>query len=313
MIQFCKYEDSLKSVVAALSINGVDDGGFNSFDELVRHKNKILHTCDEHTLIIVDDYNVTHDKFLRDFLPANSTSFEVIFTTRCNPAVDYYSDRIINLSKLSMNECMKLYYAHSGYDVDNDCLESIIEMVDYNTLVLVLLAKTMRRTGKSPEQILSILEKQELDQEQALVFHEYDYAAEEIDEYNKINSHINVIFDISNMSSVDKKLLKDMSLISQCEIRIKDFLHFCNSDAFSSDIIYALVDLGWLESRNDLIIMHPIVSDLLFMNNDIIPYVSYYNLADGLEDQCNLDYISHISVVMDKVSCALHLDRRYKN
>ena len=127
-----------------------------------------------------------------------ATSFKVIFTTRCNLAADYYADRVLTLSKLSMDECKKLYYAHSGYDADNDCVESIIEMVDYNTLVFVLLAETMRKAGKSPEEILSILEKQELDQEQALVFHEYDYSAEEIEEYNKINSHLNVIFDISS-------------------------------------------------------------------------------------------------------------------
>lgn len=312
-IQFCKYDDSLKSVVAALSINGVDDGSFNSFDELVRHKNKILHTCDEHTLIIVDNFNVTHDKFLRDFLPSNDSSFKVIFTTRCNLAADYYADKIMKLSKLSMDECKKLYCVHSGYDADDGCVDSIIEMVDYNTLVLVLLAETMRKAGKTAEEILSILEKQELDQEQALVFHEYDYSDEEIEEYNKINSHLNVIFDISSMSPIEKQLLKTMSLVSQRGIKVEDFLSFCNNEAFSSDMISVLSDLGWLEFRNELIVMHPIVSDLLFMNNDIISDESYYNLADNLEDQCTPDYISHISVVMDRVACALHLDRRYKN
>ena len=312
-VQFCKYDDSLKSVVATLSINGVDDGSFNSFEELVRHKNKILHTCDEHTLIIVDNFNVTHDKFLREFLPSDNNSFKVIFTTRCNLAADYYADKIMNLSKLSMEECKKLYCTHSGYDADDDCVDSIIEMVDYNTLVLVLLAETMRKAGKSPEEILSILEKQELDQEQALVFHEYDYSAEEIDEYNKINSHLNVIFDISSMSPVEKQLLKAMSLVSQRGIKVEDFLNYCNNEAFSSDMISVMSDLGWLEFRNELLVMHPIVSDLLFMNNDIISDESYYNLADNLEDLCNPDYISHISVVMDRVACALHLDRRYKN
>ncbi len=312
-IQFCKYEDSLRSIVATLSINGVDDGSFNNFDELVRHKNKILHTCDEHTLIIVDNFNVTHDKFLREFLPSNNTSFKVIFTTRCNLAADYYSDRIMHLSKLSMDECKKLYSTHSGYDADNEYVESIIEMVDYNTLVLVLLAETMRKAGKHPEEILLLLENQELDQEQAIVFHEYDYSADEIEEYNKINSHLNVIFDISSMSPVEKQLLKNMSLVSQRGITVEDFLSYCDSDLFSDDIISILVDLGWLEHRNDLLVMHPIVSDLLFMNAEIAPDESYYNLADNLEEQCNPDYISHISVVMDRVACALHLDRRYKN
>ena len=310
-VQFCKYNNSLKDVVASLSINGVDDNEFSSFDELVRHKNKILHTCDEHTILIIDNFNVTHDKFLREFLPACNSSFKVIFTTRCNLAADYYTDKIMNLSKLLMDECKKLYSAHSGYDSEDDCVETIIEMVDYNTLVLVLLAETMRKANKIPSEILCLLQNQELDQEKTLVFHEYDYETEEIEEYNKINSHLSIIFNISKMTNIEKSLLKNMSLISQRGISINDFLKYSCSDNLSEKLIFDMVNRGWLEYRNELLIMHPIVSDLL--SEAISPDTSYYSLADNLEEQCNPDYISHISLVMDRLACALHLERRYKN
>ena len=312
-VQFCKYDESLKSVVAAISITEVNDGGFSNFDELVRYKNKILHTCDDKTLIVVDNFNVTHDKFLRDFLPSNNKSFKVIFTTRCDLAADYYSDKIMKLSKLSMDECKRLYHIHSGIEEDYDSVESIIEMVDHNTLVLVLLAEAMRKSKKSPAEILQLLKNQDLDQEQALVFHEYDYSTEEIEEYNKINSHLNVIFDISKMCWVEKQILKNMSLVSQRGIRVDTFLELCECEDFSKDIIESISSQGWLEHKDEMLFMHPIVSDLLYMNAEICAKDSYYHLADGLEEQCNPDYRSHISIVMDKVACALHLDRRYKN
>ena len=47
-----KYGQSTE--IVKMMINGVDESCFKDFDELVRHKNKILHTCDEHTLIVVD-------------------------------------------------------------------------------------------------------------------------------------------------------------------------------------------------------------------------------------------------------------------
>ncbi len=312
-VQFCKYEDNLRSLVAALSINGVDDSSFNNFDDLVRQKNKILHMCDEHTLIVVDNFNVTHDKFLREFLPANSSSFKVIFTTRCNMAADYYAEKTLSLSKLSMEECKKLYSLHSGNDSEEDCVEEIIELVDHNTLVLILLAETMRKSQKAPCEILELLKNQELDQAQTLIFHEYDYSADEVEEYNKINSHLNVIFDIGKMSYIDKKLLKNMSLVSQRGISVQDFLDYSCSDDFSIELIDELVDFGWLERRKDVITMHPIVSDLLSMNTDVEADESYYLLADNLEDLCNPDYLSHIDIIMGKVACALHLERRYKN
>lgn len=311
-VQFYKYDSNLKSLVASLTINGVNDHEFTNFDELVHHKNKILHTCDEHTLIVVDNFNVTHDKFLREFLPSNNSSFKVIFTTRCNLAADYYLDKVITLPKLSMEECKKLFISHAECEPD-DSVEAIIDMVDYNTLVLILLAETMRKSKKTSIEILALLCNQELEQEQTMIFHEYDYPEEEIEEYNKINSHLNVIFDISKMSDIEKVILKNMTLVSQSGITIEDFMLYCDTDDFTVDVISEIVDLGWIERRDCLIFLHPIISDILSINSEIVPNGSYYNLADNLEELCNPDYTSHISVVMNKVSIALHLKRRYKD
>lgn len=82
-----------------MSVNGVDDKDYKNADELYKEKNKILHSSDSKTLIIVDNFNVTFDEFLRDFLPNDSDSFKVIFTTRwC------YGSRVLQRQDIQFTE-----------------------------------------------------------------------------------------------------------------------------------------------------------------------------------------------------------------
>lgn len=316
-VQFCKYNDSLKSVVASLPINGIKDDDYTDFDELVREKNKVLHLADQHTLLIVDNFNVTHDDFLRDFLPANNKSFKVIFTTRCQPAANYYEDKVYELSHLSMDECKYLFSLHSkteDLEENSECLERIIKTIDYNTLVLVLLAATVKKTGISLEEMHNKLDNQKLDDMQEKVFHEYDFSSAEIASYNRINAHLNAIFSVSRLSNIEKEILKNMTLISYQGIGVSDFVSYCASSAINDKCVKSLINHGWIEKKGDAeISMHPIISDLLATNENVAKAKSYYNLAEQLEEFCNPDYLSHISIVMSRLSYAIQLEKRYRS
>lgn len=315
-VQFCKYNDSLRSLVASIPINGINDDDYRDFDELVREKNKVLHLSDQHTLLIVDNFNVTYDDFLRDFLPSNNRSFKVIFTTRCIPAVDYYRGNIYELSHLSMEECKYLFSLHSASkpeELDDKYLGNIIETIDYNTLVLVLLAAAVKKSGISLKELLNKLENQKLDDVQEKVFHEYDFSSAEIESYNKINAHLNVIFSVSRLSDIEKEILKNMTLISYQGIGINDFVKYCAVSAIDSKSINNLADHGWIERKNaNEISMHPIISDLLAANEKVPKMKSYYNLGEQIEEFCNPDYLSHISIVMARLSYAIQLEKRYR-
>jgi len=316
-VQFCKYNDSLKSLVASIAISGINDDEYTDFDKLVQEKNKVLHLSDEHTLIIVDNFNVTHDEFLRDFLPANNKSFKVIFTTRCHPAANYYQDKVFELSHLSMDECLYLFSLHSQLvdtEIDLECLHTIIEIIDYNTLVLVLLALTIKKTGISLSEMQNILENSNLNAVQEKVFHEYDFSSAEIQSYNRINAHLNAIFNVSKLSSVEKEILKNMTLISHQGIGVSDFVNYCATTAIDDKVINSLKNHGWIEKKSESeISMHPIISDLLATNEDVLKEKSYYNLAERLEEFCNPDYLSHISIVMARLSYAIQLEKRYRS
>ncbi len=312
-VQFWRYTDSLKTLVATMPVNGVDDKDYKNADELYKEKNKILHSSDSKTLIIVDNFNVTFDEFLRDFLPNDSDGFKVIFTTRCAMAAEYYESKTYNLPKLSLKDCKQLFLAHSKQiETDDTVIENIIEYVDYNTLIIVLMANAMRRSGISACEMLKRLEEQEIDSVEDKVFHEYDFSSEEVEAYNKINAHLMTIFSVYSLDVTQKEILKNATLISPNGIGLDDFIHNCDTDNISEQSVENIISLGWIDKNNENIItMHPIVSDLLAVNNELQRMDSYNKFADYLEDFCNPEYC-HFSIVLNKLACAKHLERRYK-
>lgn len=314
-VVFCKYTDSLTGLVASLPIQGINTDDYNDFDKLVKDKNQALHDCDAHTLIIVDNFNVTYDIFIRDFLPAGNDGFKVIFTTRCTQAAEYYESKTYELPKLSYENCERLFYGKANLtqrELDDDTVPKIITAVDRNTLVLVLLASAIKRTHMSVSEALDRLENQQLDAIAPKIFHEYDYDTDETEAYNKLLAHLYAVFSISGLSESETEVLKDMTLISGEGILIDEFVDFCKSSSVNQKTVEGLVDQSWLFFSNETVVtMHPTVSDLIAGNEKIQKQKSYRNLAEVLEEYCNPDYISHFSVVLARLSAAVQLARRY--
>ena len=216
-----------------------------------------------------------------------------------------------------MDECKYLFSLHSKAEdlgENSECLERIIKTIDYNTLVLVLLAATVKKTGISLEEMHNKLDNQKLDDMQEKVFHEYDFSSAEIASYNRINAHLNAIFSVSILSNIEKEILKNMTLISYQGIGVSDFVSYCASSAINDKCVKFLINHGWIEKKGDAeISMHPIISDLLATNENVAKAKSYYNLAEQLEEFCNPDYLSHISIVMSRLSYAIQLEKRYRS
>lgn len=313
-IQFCKYVDSLKSLVASIPVSGINDEDYKNIDELAKAKNKILHQCDANTLIIVDNFNVTYDKFLREFLPSDGNSFKVIFTTRCMPAADYYEDKVLRLPLLSLENCRELFYMHSGIEptlATDDLLEELINEIQHNTLLLILIAKTVKRTKMPISEIIEKLMEQELGSVNVKVFYEYDYSDDEIEVYDKINSHLNAVFNISELTYEEQEVLLNMTLVSVYGIAEDEFISACNTERVTKEAIDNLINQGWLENRDTIISMHNIVSDVI-SEKGIEKPDSYYSLGDYLENSCDVDEDFHISKLQKALATAKQLKRRYK-
>ena len=313
-IQFCKYVDSIKAMVAAIPISGINDDDYDNIDELFKVKNKILHQCDANTLIIVDNFNVTYDKRLREFLPSDNNSFKVIFTTRCMPAADYYEKNVLPLAPLSMEDSKRLFYLHNQTPKTlslDEKIEKLVDEIQFNTLLLVLIAKMIKRTGMDIDDVILKLNDQELNSIDTKVFYEYDYSDEDIDVYNKINNHLHTVFNISGLTVAEKQALLNMTLISVYGIQTEEFINACDEETITDKIISDLIKQGWIENNNENISLHSIVSDVISEQN-IEKEDSYYSLARYLQDQCDVDETTHITILQKALAIAKQLDRRYK-
>lgn len=315
-IQFCKYVDSLKSLVAAMPVVGIDDIDYkNHIDDLFRAKNKVLHQSDSRTLIIVDNFNVTFDKQLREFLPNGNSGFKVIFTTRCMPAPDYCQEQVYQLPPLSKEECRSLFHMYSNLTLssaEQSALDELIDEIQANTLLLTLIAKAISKTSLSIQEIIIKLRTQELSSVNTKVFHDYDYPDQDIEVYSKITSHLAAVFSLSSLTKNEREAILDMTLISPYGIQKIDFLTACSSDSITANVVDSIEAKGWIENKNEYIFMHPIVSDVVSENEKNKPD-SYYDLAEYLEDTCDIDCESHILEIHKALAAAKQLERRYKN
>lgn len=316
-VQFCKYTDSLKSVVASVEINGISNEAYSSVNELVKEKNKILHNSDCHTLLVIDNFNVTHDEFLREFLPSDNNGFKVIFTTRCTPVADYYENKVMPIEHLPEELAITLFYDYCGYYknyVNTEIIKNILKLVDYNTLVIVLVSKLLNSTNRKLSEIERILMQSQLENVDGTVFHEYDFSSIDGENYNKVFAHLNTIFNISNLSETQKEIMKDMSLIADVGINIKEFLISCNCDRITDKEINDLCLLGWInKEKSQIISIHPIISDLVAANKSVKKKKSYYNLADNLVEIYGSFFDEHIDFINASFAYLYHLDKRFND
>jgi len=313
-IVFCKYSGSLKSVVASLPVNGVNDAEYKDLEKLVKYKNQILHQCDTHTLLVIDNYNVTYDEFLREFLPSGNDSFRVIFTTRCEPVQEYYHDKVLFLEELSEETCLQLFYLHSRLTrtPENDMqLRTLIKTIQSNTLVLVLLAKAVSYSNLQLNDVIDKIVHSNMEDIDATVFHEYDFSSIDGENYNRVFAHLNTIFSLNDLSSVQKELLLCLSLISNLGIDINRFLEDCKNNSFTEDVISLLISLGWIEQEQPgWIVLHPVISDLIFANKCIERTKSFDDLSYSIILECDAFGIEHIDTINKMFSYLYHLDKR---
>ena len=196
-------------------------------------------------------------------------------------------------------------------DYDDEKIEKLVDEIQFNTLLLVLIAKMIKRTGMVIDDVILKLNDQELKSIDTKVFYEYDYSDEDIEVYNRINNHLHTVFNISGLTYAEKQALLNMTLISIYGIQTEEFINACDEETITDRIISDLINQGWIENNNENISLHSIVSDVISEQN-IEKEDSYYSLARYLQDQCDVDETTHITILQKALAIAKQLDRRYK-
>ena len=282
---FLSYDGSLLSTIGL----SLPVSGYEAEDENIEFhydaKMKLLKTCGEDTLIVIDNFNRTKDDsdnhvsavFDKKFSDVRSGKYHIIFTSRV------IHDGCLELGELEsvyQNELFYKYYTKEFSDDDRRAITGILDIISGHTLTLVLIAKTLF-TGRrvSPKALLEKLSANLKTDIPANVTLEKDGEM-----YSGLMyAHVESIFDISQLSEREKYILMNMSLTPNVGIKAETFGDWIRLDDFNDFDV--LVDTGWiiLDRKTDVASLHPVISEVLAnaLKPDILNCERYLTSLSG--------------------------------
>ena len=156
--------------------------------------------------------------------------YKIIFTSRVNiEDVKNYP-----IGTLKKEDAIKLFLEHSQMEYSKE-IEEILEYIDYHTLFIELISKTIKNEGYS---LQSILDKFDND---GLCNIEY----EDTDGVEKtINYILNELFNLQNLNQDYKLLLKKLSILPSIPIESNLLKEILKLERLGK--LNHLVNIGWL-------------------------------------------------------------------
>ncbi len=249
---FIPFEGSIQETIAndeKLHIHGISHNNNPSEDErsyFMRKLEILQKIAGREVLLVVDNFDVKEDADLENFIKGE---YSVLFTTRehhyhCNIP----EKEILKLD--SFNEKLEVFGAVYAKPIDEKnlpILADMFEVLNENTICIKVAAGVMRKTGKSPNEMLEALSK----------------ASEpELEITEKIYKTLQTLFNMSEMTEDELYLLKNLSVISPIPIERQNLIKWCD---VSDRVIDALIFQGWVQQNyvEDLISLHPSIAEIM--------------------------------------------------
>lgn len=248
-IVWISYNQSLKETIISdnpFSISGIlrSEHLDKSAEEYFEYKlGALKRIADEKTLLVIDNFDVTEDEKLEELC---SGRYAVLFTTRYRDISNRFEQLLLDTIKLDEEMQLELFMAIHKRRLSDDKIEEvkeILKLIDGHVLSIRVVAATMSSNRVAPKEMLEILK---------------NGSAE------KVHERLEEMLHLSNLSDEEMYVLKNLSLVTLQGIDTSRFADWCGIDSFR--VIDDLVQKSWiiLDEENDIIHLHPIVSDLAF-------------------------------------------------
>lgn len=224
-----------------------------------RKLRKLKELCDDNVLIIIDNFDNAEE--LDKILELNC---KMLFTTRCDFS-DVYAQIDLDALKEKQHiiDIFNNFYTKSLSVEDKEIVEEIIDIVEGHTMTVELLAKQMMAGRVSPMQMLERLTDGGIaDSGKEKIRIAKDDSLKTGNAY----SHIQALFDLSELNNDEIYVLANLCLIPHTGISAELFCKWCEIDNY--DIINSLVNEGWIRvnKEDDYISLHPIITEVLLKN-----------------------------------------------
>lgn len=222
---------------------------------------------DENDLIVIDNFDkLDNINDLNGFVDS-SLKCKFLITSRISQAtlsdMNYYSEVI---TEMKLEDITRLFCEHNKINYNEEetiAVKRIFNKVECHTLCVELIAKYLRITDVKPTEFYKNLSES---LNGIISFDDVKVTEEKDNEIRRhsMQKHIEILFDITELSDKQKEMLYSLSLLDSVRISKKLFLEWMASESKSEDM-ENLIELGWIEtSDSNKISLHQLISDSAF-------------------------------------------------
>ena len=272
-VVFARYEDNLASLIAddkVFCVSGISrktkpDNTLQTDEEYASDKLKLIKSIsDEHTLLIIDNYDVVRDPFFEEMCDGD---YRVLVTTRCKPDKNKYL--IVPVSEIDDESLKRMFIEYANPDKtiidENDDFSELFQLTNRHTYTLELVARFMEARNDIDEisEMVAFLKKHGLGEVT-------------VDGYDNICK----LFRLSALNETERSFLRYLAIMPPVGIKQKYFKKWAG-EVFSARS--HLFDLGLvkIDGETRTIGLHPIIREICI--NELKPN---YENCRAFVDSC---------------------------
>lgn len=284
-----KYESSLVDLIINEEIFQIKDFVRNNAEtemEFARRKlQKIRELTDINTLIVIDNFDTSEDLLLDELLHG---PYRIIFTTRVN--YEYLGISVMQLHALRYEHQIALFkknYKRPVSEMQMNCLDEILHLVDGHTLTIELIARLMAAKRMKFETMLEELSKVGISSMDNGVVHHKTKTK------TTAYSHIKALFDLDALSEEEQSVMQNLSVFPLAGVSFERFMEWCCYE--SGEVINDLIDRNWIkyDIEHDIISLHPVVADIVRAECDV-SFKTCQTMVNNLAEWFSVCWNMHI-------------------
>ena len=245
----------------------------------------IIQELREELLIVIDNVEtIEQDEELKKL---NDLPCRIIVTSRMEKIGGLRGYSVEHLSK---EDCQKVFYYYYVGDPDDYFLDKILELIDYHTVMLELLAKT----ANMEEATLKAFYKMLVDNGFRLSEEEVAAGHPLLQTEKRVTEQLKILFNIVKCRVQDKDLLCQLSVIPSIPFKYNEVKNWINIKS-KSQLEY-LVKMGWLKSDRELIstyVMHSVIASAIRFQNEEHLYEKCKNIIRAITKEMEYSEQEH--------------------
>lgn len=250
---YIPFTATIKESIA--NIHFIDDDKDASSEEKFRNHLRHLHSYNENTIVLLDNFNTAPENDA-DFYTLANCKFQLIITTRNRP-IDYPA---LPVKELQLKECIDLFKQHGPTDLSREQIITILEKIYNHTLLIVMISKTLKYTELSYKDLLSSLCASIIntptttpipmtkdDKTLTIIYKQY----------------ILSLIKLSNISSNELDLLCSLALLPIDGVSSKSLISYAENNTYND--INKLTHLGYIncdDSSERIVTIHPLIGEI---------------------------------------------------